>query len=356
MKLESALELQDEIFRKVLNFEEVPMATIDGGPTAATFVDPLLTDETRASRRLLTRARRRVAEDIALGIAEGPGHEEAQLAVLVQNRQLMNSPAMEEIQSLARQETEVIYIGRQVPFWTRMRNQPLRIGCSASPSTVTYSGTLGCFCRDVQNGKIGMLSNNHVLADVNRVPIGTSIIQQAAGDLGHPINDVVGQLTRFVHIQFGGVPNAVDAAFAELTQHNRGMDTRGIFDGGSPPTQVLTLQPGGVSPAVPGMLVYKTGRTTRHTAGRVRAVNVNNYVVNMGVGLARFDGQIVFDAMNVPWHFSQPGDSGSLIVDGQGVPVALLFAGSRSGGTGNLGITGGNPISLVKAQLGIDLI
>lgn len=357
MKLQSALELQGEVFRKVFNFEELPMAAVGEAPVASTFVDPILMDEEQARRRSLTSARRRIAEDIALGIAEGPGDEEAQLAVLVQNHLLMNSSVIDEIRTLSRREAEIIYIGRQVPLWTQTRNQPLRIGCSISPATVNYSGTLGCFCRESQSDRMGILSNNHVLADVNRVPIGTPVIQQAAGDAGHRARDVVGSLTRFVPIQFGGLPNAVDAAFAELGDHGRGVDTRGIYDSRTPPVQVLTLQPTGVVLAFPGMPVFKTGRTTRHTAGKVRAVNVNNYVVNMGVGLARFDDQITFEMDNNPARaFSAPGDSGSLIVDGQGVPVALLFAGSQSGGAGNLGITGGNPISSVKAQLGVILI
>jgi len=86
-----------------------------------------------------------------------------------------------------------------------------------------------------------------------------------------------------------------------------------------------------------------------------RAINVNNYVVNMGAaGTARFDGQIVFEApVGGTLPFSRPGDSGSLIMDDQFVPVALLFAGSSSGGNGNLGTTGGNPISSVLSQLGV---
>jgi hypothetical protein len=105
------------------------------------------------------------------------------------------------------------------------------------------------------------------------------------------------------------------------------------------------------------MTVFKTGRTTRHTRGRVRAVNVNNYQVNMGIGVARFDNQILVEMANTPVApFSRPGDSGSLIVDGSGQPVALLFAGSNIGGAGNVGVTGCNPISSVLTQLGITLI
>ena len=43
--------------------------------------------------------------------------------------------------------------------------------------------------------------------------------------------------------------------------------------------------------------------------------------------------------------FSEPGDSGSLIVDKTGAPVALLFAGDDS-------LTLANPINLVLNRFG----
>ena len=121
------------------------------------------------------------------------------------------------------------------------------------------------------------------------------------------------------------------------------------------PAPAIELRPGEMAEAVPGMIVHKTGRTTRHTRGRVRAVNVNNYLVDVGVAVARFDGQVVIETDAARQPFSRPGDSGSLIVDEDGRPVALLFAGSASGGAGNVGITGANPISYVAEQLGVTL-
>ncbi len=362
MRYDSALELQSRVFSRIFHFEEVPMASV-GLPGPATFVDPCLMEPAAAAKRLRTRAKRRIVEDIALGItapdASGTGKAEtdSRLAVLVQNRKMLSCHEIDAIKDLARGEAEIVYIGRQRPLWMTARNAPLKMGCSISPSTVNYSGTLGCFCRDSQTGETGILSNNHVLADVNRIAADTPIIQPAAGDGGSAPADVIGRLKRYVPILFGGMPNAVDAAFATTADHDRGEDRQTIFDNASPPQGLATLRPDDKVEAFPGLEVMKTGRTTGHTLGRVRAVNVNNLTVNMGVGIARFDGQIAFEMDNVPPRaFGGPGDSGSLIVDRTGRPVALLFSGSQSGGAGNLGIIHGCPILTVEAQLNVSLL
>mgnify|MGYP001031007231 FL=1 len=354
MLLESALELQARIFSTIFNFVELPATEGMETGLPGLFLDPYLLETKTARPRKATR--KREAEDIALGVSRADKGE-AQLAVLVQSRNKIQSRVVEQIVESARGEAEVLYIGRQRPLWTTVRNDPIRLGVSISPTTVAYAGTLGCFCRDGISGRDGILSNNHVLADVNNVPIGTTIMQPGARDRGKAENDVIAELLRFVPVQFGGAPNMVDCAFAALTDHGRAEDRHTLYDSSDVPQPAITMQPGQLAEAVPGMSVFKTGRTTRHTQGRIRAVNVNNYLVDMGVGVARFDGQIAIEMdMSPAQPFSRPGDSGSLIVDEEGRPVGLLFAGSASGGPGNVGITGANPISSVTSQLGVTLI
>jgi len=355
MKFDSALEVQARVFREVFEFVEVPAAA-GMTPLPGLFVDPAATVAFEAGGDPVELPRKQT-DDIALGVAEGMGEEDSRLAVLVQDEAVQGSQIVERIVTLAHGEAEVLYIGRQNASWTQVRNNPIRLGCSASPVTVGYAGTMGCFAKDGQTGHVGVLSNNHVLADVNRVALQTPIMQPGALDNGNPGKDAVAVLSRFVPIQFGGVPNAVDAAFATILQHGRQEDRATLYDSANVPMPAITLNPSSVTAAMPGMTVFKTGRTTRHTRGRVRAVNVNNYQVNMGMGVARFDNQILVEMANTPAApFSRPGDSGSLIVDGSGQPVALLFAGSNIGGAGNVGVTGCNPISSVLTQLGITLV
>ena len=353
MRIDSALELQARIFAQIFEFVEAPVASGMEEPSPGLFLDPVLL-ETKSARP--KKSKKRTVEDIALGVTANEEGEDVKLAVLVQSRSKVRCAMVEQIVDVARGEAEVVYIGRQKLLWTTTRNDPIRLGCSISPTTVEYAGTLGCFCRDNQSGRDEILSNNHVLADVNSVPVSTTIMQPGARDGGRPGTDDIAELLRFVPIQFGGFPNRVDAAVATLLDHGRGENRDTLFDSSDDPQPALKLQPGSPVEAVPGMSVVKTGRTTRHTQGRVRAVNVNNFLVDVGVGVARFDGQIIIETAAPPQPFSRPGDSGSLIVDDQGRPVALLFAGSASGGAGNVGITGANPISLVTSQLGVTLI
>lgn len=353
MRFDSALELQARVFSEIFSFVEIPAAA------GMTPLPGLFMASADAARAPGVKRRKQSTGDLALGVSAGAGGDDARLAVLIQSSAAGKSTLVKRIVELARGEAEIVFIGRQKPLWTRVRNDPVRIGCSVSPATVNSAGTFGCFCSDQQTGKICMLSNNHVLADVNRVALGTPISQPGRFDNGSEVADLVAELTRFIPIQFGGIPNAVDAAIAAMTAHGRVEDRATIFDSADSPGPVLSLVAGSPATASPGMTVFKTGRTTRHTRGRVAAVNVNNYLVNMGAGLgvARFDNQIVIEMDNAPAApFSRGGDSGSLIVEGSGRPVGLLFAGSETGGAGNIGFTGANPISSVMTHLGVTLI
>jgi hypothetical protein len=88
-----------------------------------------------------------------------------------------------------------------------------------------------------------------------------------------------------------------------------------------------------------GMEVQKSGRTTGSTHGTIRAIHV---IVNVD-----YDGRILkFKDQILTNSFDQPGDSGSLVLDGQNRAVGLLFAGSDE-------FTVLNPIDPVLDLLGI---
>ena len=104
-----------------------------------------------------------------------------------------------------------------------------------------------------------------------------------------------------------------------------------------------------------GSRVAKIGRTTGLTKGRVTAFEIDNVVVEYDRGDLVFDGQIEIEgAGSRP--FSDGGDSGSLIVDEDRQAVALLFAGTDTGGRNNRGLTYANPIGEVLRRLRVELL
>jgi hypothetical protein len=361
MRVQSIDEVQATIFREVLGFEELPFLALAasanvgvGLPSAAArFVDPLLLNPLTAHPSAETA---RLQQDVALGMAPGSGSGDVRLAVLVQSREVLASAAVEQIRRIASDECDVVFIGRQEPFWTKARQRPMKMGASIAPAPYDKRGTTGFFARNAA-GKVVVVSNNHVLAGVNQFPIGTRILQQASKDGGTDPADAVGTLSNYIPIQFGAVANAVDAACAELDD-GVPFDHSTIYGTAEPPTGVGTVDFSAIGEPELGLEVLKTGMTTGHTEGRVLAVNVNNYAVTMTPGnVARFDGQIVFTARaGSATPFSRRGDSGSLICGSGGSPVALLFAGSETGGEGGLGTTGGCPIAAVLAQLGLSFL
>lgn len=283
---------------------------------------------------------------IALGVARSDGGD-YKLAVRVQHPLLLEGREMETIRQLAKGEVDVQYIG---PVFKRQASalqqkcRPVRIGCSLAHFKVT-AGTVAAFVRSTgQNAMV--LSNNHVLANENDGSIGDAILQPGPFDGGQDPADRIATLAQFIPINFSGT-NTVDCAVGGLNA-GIGFDSKGL-------DQLGQLQGVRTSPVDKGEVVAKVGRTTGVTRGAVTAFEVDNVTVGYDHGSATFDGQIEIEgAGSLP--FSQGGDSGSLIVDQQNQAVALLFAGSDTGGSNGNGVTYGNPIAAVLQALSITLI
>lgn len=230
----------------------------------------------------------------------------------------------------------------------RFRERPAPCGISVGHRAIT-AGTLGALSTGntaPRNGRLLVLSNNHVLANVNAGAIGDAILQPGPFDGGVFPADQIAVLERFVPINFAaGASNVVDCATAwawpervrkEFIYLSGGV--KNYFRVGAVPVT-----------ATPGMQVGKSGRTTQLTRGSITAVGVT-INVNYGAGrVGRFVDQISVRAPT--GDFSQGGDSGSLIWtwDARRAPVGLLFAGG--GGT-----TFGNRIQRVLAALDVRLV
>lgn len=228
----------------------------------------------------------------------------------------------------------------------RFKMRPAACGISVGHVRIT-AGTQGVLARGrraPRNRRVLMLSNNHVLAGVNRGRPNDPIVQPGTADGGRSPRDRVALLERFVRIHTDGRPNYVDAATGWCWHR---LVRKEMVYRSSRGLRLFRVSGRSVA-CRRGMLVGKTGRTTQLTTGRVTDCNVS-IRVNMGRGeVANFRDQIAIRGLR--GDFSRGGDSGSLIWtwNSNRNPVGLLFAG---GG----GYTFANKIGRVLSALDINL-
>ena len=243
--------------------------------------------------------------------------------------------------------TDVIETGRfralaPVPV-ARRRRRPARPGNSigfqytGAEAEYVMAGTFGAVVDDDQGRYI--LSNNHVLANENALPIGSAIFQPGLLDDGDPAKDQIASLTRFIPLVTPGA-NLVDCAIAKVLSNNRVAAT--------PLPTVGKLKSGIPVGATEGMKVHKHGRTTGYTRGHIFDVSAD-VSIDYDMGTLIFQDQILI-RQDSGSSFSNEGDSGSMIVDrATQRPVALLFGGSPSH-------TIANPMGEVLTRLGVKMV
>lgn len=211
--------------------------------------------------------------------------------------------------------------------------RPVPIGVSTGvsyPGGNCNGGTIACRLRGfLPDGTpaVFLLSCNHVLAGVNLAPLQSHVLQPAKVDNGcfEDLSTGLGNLTAFKQLQFGGLVNRCDVAIVVTDESLVGNSTPA--DGYGTPSSVV------LNPTV-GMLVQKYGRTTKRTYGRITGVNTT-VVIMYSAGSVLFTGQITVANRAPSSVFTQPGDSGSLMVSDPGRnPVGLLMAGNSTGTVG----------------------
>jgi hypothetical protein len=201
----------------------------------------------------------------------------------------------------------------------RIRMRPAQPGCSIGfripGDQFVMTGTFGALVRTAR--RIFILSNNHVLADENRMPIGSPIFQPALMDGGRIAKDQIAELTRYIKLKANRY-NRIDAAIAEPLSKN--LLSRDVLHIGAP---------GGTAAAEIDMMVHKFGRTTSYTAGRITSIETD-VIVEYETAEFTFENQIIIRGANSTM-FSDSGDSGSIILQrGTNAAVGLLFGGSPS--------------------------
>lgn len=211
----------------------------------------------------------------------------------------------------------------------------------AGTGTEISRGTLGCIAIDTTDNAPVMLSNWHVLygsagrnGDKVYQPSPTSVPPADLGDL--PVrpkddNDKVGVLRR------KEITEKVDGAIAAIDVssccHCCGIHFSNEINGLSkvengqprPPRNTIV----GDEKAVSGMTVFKVGKSTGRTEGKVIDDNHPSVTIPKDGTNYTFTGQIAIQNIDPTVPFSAHGDSGSVIINLQNKIVGLLFASGK---------------------------
>jgi len=282
---------------------------------------------------------------LGIGIASTERPDQFKLALRLESAEDLSTPQVTRILALAHGEVDVQVTGPisvlepALPDAQQSSPGPLRIGSTVGVEGGVGVGTAGVFVRQRGSSDPCILSNNHVLANSNQARLGSRVFHYANSDLAW-----VGHLTAFQQIRGGRARNEVDCAIAKLDP--------------SYPVDVSTLTGGGRFTGSQShlnhlsMTVSKVGRTTGRTHGYVTATELDTWIGFGGaLGSVYFVNQIEIRGRGNPTHFSQPGDSGSLVMDRDHNAFGLLFASSRV-----RDITYCNDIGKVFSALNIELI
>jgi len=200
---------------------------------------------------------------------------------------------------------------------TKIRPAPpgSSVGFADPAQKIVMAGTFGALVSDRAGSYV--LSNNHVLADENRLSPGSPIFQPGLLDGGDANTDQIAALSRFITLQ-ANTGNRVDCAIAQVER--AGLVTPSILSIGAPQ---------GTTAAQIDMTVHKFGRTTSYTVGRITSIDTD-VKIQYETGTYTFTGQVIVVGLNGQ-PFSAAGDSGSLILQRpSNKAVGLLFAGSPS--------------------------
>ena len=196
-----------------------------------------------------------------------------------------------------------------------------------------FVGTLGAIVKDRSSGASMALTNFHVACVDTGWNPGDAMCQPGRNDGGSCPADTFGHLTR-----------------ATLSEHVDGSVVTIDAGHGTSCTVEQIGNVKGKATAVLNSAVRKRGRTTGLTFGKVDSVDASvtiDYGDGLGSHTLRNQIRVVPDTSQSA-QFSDHGDSGSVVMDGDNKVVGLLFGGSSAA-------TYANPIQYVLDELQVDL-
>lgn len=248
------------------------------------------------------------------------------------------------------------------PYVVRQVGGGDRYTCGSSVSVGNYrdAGTLACLVRNTEGQMFG-LSNNHVTGGCNFAGVGLPIVAPGIHDV---IPNGLPPFTVGFHQaalgMVSGSPDNVDSKANQDAAIFR-IDNPGLvssFQGTAFDTPSVIL------PLAPDLLVEKVGRTTGHTRGRVVSQIHGAFGIPYNAPLHGFNGWIYFDPIFVITGsggdlFADNGDSGALIVTGDGIEraaVGIVIAGMADKTAPGGKVTLALPIKPILEAFGVTLI
>ena len=278
----------------------------------------------------------RSVQALAIGKKTRKGRVTGDLAIIVmvdkkRRRSKLRHPVPRRVRipKLGWLLTDVEEIGQLEPQTFPDRVRPAMPGCSIGHEDMSTMGTFGLLVQKTPGNGSGtfVLSNTHVIALDGLAKSGDGVVQPGPDDADGPgNNDEIATLTEWIGFDFTtpGFPNMVDAAIARVTKSSSVARAFRIFTGA----------PKGVSDVIEeGMAVKKVGRSTDDTYGTVKHVNAKvkvrhmmNETTSVVIG---FSNQVVCSC------FTDPGDSGSAVLNEDDEVIGLHASGSISTSTFN---------------------
>ena len=275
------------------------------------------------ARGLYTEAQRWLADEsvqgIATGIREAKGKDTGKpcITVYVDKKKPVSevkNPAPRQVDFDGPVDVDVVEIGElKLQNFTSFQ-RPLHPSLHIA-NINRRGGTLGAFVRHRDlPGRLFLISNHHVLA-----PFRSSDrrIIQPSGEYGGSGGDVIARYIRSFPMSSSqsSFPNLADASLAEV---RRGVEIHRRYP------KVGTIR-GVESRIAKGQKVLLVGSISGVTSGRVKKTNfrmAHHYETPSGKRRVGFRQQILCT------HYSQPGDSGALVLNSKGFAIGMHVAGS----------------------------
>ncbi|EGO89287.1 hypothetical protein G8S49_07790 [Clostridium botulinum C] len=229
--------------------------------------------------------------------------------------------------------TDVKETGYFSPCSFNIKERPVPGGYGISANMSEIIGTAGCV---VSNGVSRfVLGTNHVLSNVNMLPMKTPIVQPDYAHDGYAPTDTFATLYKYIPLRFikgeDRPINLTDCAIGLLTKSNI-MSNKIAFIG-----KVSHIK----SPKL-NASVKKVGTTTEFTRGFITSTSAV-VVINYNNGKRAFFKDQIFTT-----YMAQKGDSGAILVDDNNFALGLLCGYSPN-------VTTFNRLSTVLEQLDVSL-